>query len=68
MPLYMMSFYCANKIRSKSRITELQLIFNNTERGNTHIFKGSSRVNMSFFDTLLYPASYFVPERTGKLC
>lgn len=56
------------KIRSKPKITELWMISNNIERGYTHIFKGSGRVNMSFFDRLLYPASCFLPEHTGKLC
>lgn len=67
MLLYMASFSCANKIKSKSEITELWLIFNNTEKGNRHIFKASSGVNMRFLDRLLYTASYFVSDHTGKL-
>lgn len=62
----MASFSCANKIQNKPKITELWLIFNNIARGNRHIFEVFSGVNMHFFDRLLYTASYFVSDHTGK--
>lgn len=61
----MVSFYCANKIRKKPKITEL---LSYTAKEEIHIFLKSLVELMSFFDRLLYPASYFVPEHTGKLC